>query len=202
MTVARRGPVPDRTRADEVRPRRARVEAVVEPAPRERRPRPARTRPPRRRHDLALPAQLGAELRLPSIPLVLPPPAGRGAELRLPSIPVVRPGPRVLSAVLLALTAWALQSVLAAGSFRVAEASVSGARLLRPSQVRSLARVDGESVFLLDPRDVVHRLLQEPEVGEAEVSIGWPNRVEITIHERIPVVEWDDGDLTWWVSSE
>ena len=183
MTVARRGPVPDRTRADEVRSRRARVEAVVEPAPRERRPRPARTHPPRRRHDLALPAELGA-------------------ELRLPSIPVVRPGPRVLSAVLLALTAWALQSVLAAGSFRVAEASVSGARLLSPSQVRSLARVDGESVFLLDPRDVVHRLLQEPEVGEAEVSIGWPNRVEITIHERIPVVEWDDGDLTWWVSSE
>src|SRR3989337_523664 len=59
MTVARRGPVPDRTRADEVRSRRARVEAVVEPAPRERRPRPARTRPPRRRPDLALPRRAG-----------------------------------------------------------------------------------------------------------------------------------------------
>jgi cell division septal protein FtsQ len=108
----------------------------------------------------------------------------------------------VVSALLFALTAWALQSVLASGSFHVAEASVNGARLLSPSQVRSLARVDGDSVFLIDPQAVMERLLQEPEVGAAEVALGWPNHVEITIHERIPVVEWDDGDLTWWLSSD
>ena len=55
---------------------------------------------------------------------------------------------------------------------------------------------------MIDPREVVGRLLQEPEVGAVEVSVGWPNQVEITVHERIPVVEWDDGDLTWWLSSD
>jgi cell division protein FtsQ len=183
MSVAGRGVLRDRTRADEVRSRRARLETSVEPAPRERPQKPPRAARPRRRLDVALPAE-------------------RGAEVRLPSLPSVRVGPRLLSAVLLAIAAWALQSVLGSGSFRVAEAAVNGARMLTPSQVRSLARVDGEPVFLLDPRAVVERLLQEPEVGSAEVSVGWPNRVTITIQERIPVVEWVEGDLTWWVSSE
>jgi len=183
MSVASRGILRDRTRAEEVRSRRARQEIVIEPAPRERKARPPRAGRPRRRHDVALAAELGAEVRLPSLPRV-------------------RLGARVVSGVLLALTAWALQSVLAGQSFRVAEASVNGARMLSVSQIRSLARVDGEAAFMIDPREVVDRLLQEPEVGAVEVSIGWPNQVEITVHERIPVVEWDDGDLTWWLSSD
>jgi cell division protein FtsQ len=107
-----------------------------------------------------------------------------------------------VSAALLGLAAWALQSLLGSESFRVAEAAINGARMLTASQVRSLARVDGESIFLLDPRAAVERMLQEPEVGAAEVSVGWPNKVTITIQERIPVVEWEEGDLTWWLSSE
>jgi hypothetical protein len=159
------------------------METVIEPAPRERRARPPRVGRPRRRVDVALPAE-------------------RGVEVRLPSLPAVRVGPRVLTAALLGLAAWAMQSLLGSESFRVAEAAVNGARMLTASQVRSLARVDGERVFLLDPRAAVERLLQEPEVGAAEVSVGWPNEVTITIQERIPVVEWVEGDLTWWLSSE
>jgi len=183
MSAASRGVLRDRTRADAVRSRRVRQEVVIEPAPREREPRPPRTSRPRRRHDVAL----GAEL---------------GAEVRLPSLPRVRLGTRLISGALLALTTWGIQSILAGPTFRVAEAAVNGARLLSVSQVRSLARVDGEPAFLIDPRVVVDRLLQEPEVGAVEVSLGWPNRVEITLHERVPVVEWDDGDLTWWLSSD
>jgi len=129
-------------------------------------------------------------------------PAERGVEMRLPSLPAIRVGPRIVSGALLALAVWALQSLLGSGSFRVAEAAVNGGRMLTASQVRSLARVDGEVVFLLDPRAAVERLLQEPEVGAAEVSVGWPNEVTITIQERIPVVEWVEGDLTWWLCSE
>lgn len=183
MTVGERIGWRDRTRAERVRSRRAREERLVEPVPPEPRVKPRRARKPRRRHDMALPSELGA-------------------EIRLPALPVIRPGVRLLTSVLLAATALALQSVLTAPSFRVGEASVIGARLLSDSQVRSLAQVDGQSVFLINPRVVVRRLLAHPEVATAEMVMRWPNRVEITVGERHPMAQWEDGGQTWWISPE
>jgi hypothetical protein len=183
MTVTDRGRWRGQTRAEQVRSRRARVERVIEPAPRERKVRPKRSPRPRRRYDLALPVEMGA-------------------EVRLPGLPVVRPGMRLLTAALLAVAAWLLQSVLTADSFRVGEASVHGAELLTSGQVRSIAGVDGVLVFLVDPQAVEAVLLQQPEVEAADVRVRWPNRVEISLQERRPVVEWDDASLTWWLSSD
>lgn len=183
MTVTDGGRWRGQTRAEQVRSRRARVERVIEPAPRERKARPKRSPRPRRRYDLALPVEMGA-------------------EVRLPGLPVVRPGMRLLTAALLAVAAWLLQSVLTADSFRVGEASVHGAELLTSGQVRSIAGVDGVLVFLVDPQAVEAVLLQQPEVEAADVRVRWPNRVEISLQERRPVVEWDDASLTWWLSSD
>jgi hypothetical protein len=183
MTVTDRGRWSGQTRAERVRSRRVRVERVIEPAPRERKVRPKKGPRPRRRYDLALPVE-------------------RGAEVRLPGLPIVRPGIRLLTAALLAVTAWLLQSVLTAGSFRVGEASVHGAELLTSGQVRSIAGVDGTLVFLVDPQAVEAVLLQQPEVERADVRVRWPNRVEISVQERRPVAEWNEASLTWWLSSD
>ncbi|MEW6568136.1 MAG: FtsQ-type POTRA domain-containing protein [Chloroflexota bacterium] len=183
MTASGRAGLRGRTRAERVRSRRIVEERVVEPAPRERLPRARRVRRPKRRYDMMLPAELGA-------------------EVRLPSLPVIRPGIRLLTAVLLAAAAWAMQHVLTASAFEVQDATVIGARLLTPGQVRSIARVDGEPVVAVDPAEVVRRLLEYPEVGSAEVVVRWPNRVEITIIERYPLAEWDDAGRSWWLSAE
>lgn len=183
MTVGERVGWRDRTRAERVRSRRAREERLVEPVPPEPKVKPRRAQKPRRRYDIALPAELGA-------------------EMRLPALPVIRLGVRLLTAVLLAVTALALQGVLTAPSFRVGEASVIGARLLSDSQVRSLALVDGQSVFQIDPQVVIRRLLAYPEVATAELVVRWPNRVEITVGERYPMAQWEDGGETWWISPE
>lgn len=171
------------SRAEQVRARRVLEERVIEPAPHERPPRARRLRRPKRRYDIVLPSEIGA-------------------EARLPALPVVRPGLRLLTAFLLAGTAWALQHMLTAAAFEVQDATVIGARLLSPGQVRSIAGADGQPVVMVDPAEVVRRLLKYPEIGAAEVVVRWPNRVEITVVERYPLVEWEDAGRGWWLSAE
>jgi hypothetical protein len=183
MTLTDRALEGGSSRAEEVRMRRVREERVVERAPREPLRKARRSRRPRRRYDLPLPGQ-------------------PGAEVRLPALPVLRLGPRLLSATLVGLGAWLLVLLFTAPTFRVAEALVSGNRILSDGQLRSIAQVDGQSVFLVDPETVVERLLAYPEVAAAESQVRWPNRVQVTVVERQPMARWVDGDRTWWISPE
>ncbi len=179
MTLTDRALGHPKTRSERARARRARVTREVEPVAREVRMRPAGKRRPKRRYDLALPTA--------------------GAAVRLPAIPVVRVGPRVLSALLLAATLFAIQHAFAAPGFQVGEASVLGSQILSVPQARSMAAVSGLSVFEIDPLEVARRLASHPEIASARVSVRWPNQVEITLTERHPMVEWSDAGRVWWI---
>ena len=183
MTVNERALGKVHTRADRVRARRARLVREIEPAPRERRIKPRRKRHPRRRFDFALAR-------------------GVGVEARLPALPAVRIGPRLMTFILLATTVLGLVYAFTSPGFHVGRATVLGNRLLSQAQVRSIAQVEGELVFLINPEQVVERLMQFPEVLTATVRFGWPNRVEIQLEERYPVVEWSDAGRIWWLSSD
>jgi cell division protein FtsQ len=147
-----------------------------------------RTRPhlrrsgrPRRRHDLALFPDLGI-------------------EVRLPSLPSVKLGRRALGAVLLGGWLFIAHGAWAAPGFRVTEVEIKGTDLLRPEHVRSIAGVTGDRVFSVDPKAIEARLEGYPEVATAQVRVRWPNKVEIRISERQPVLAWDDGGRMWWLS--
>ncbi len=171
------------TRADEVRMRRLRDERIGVRAPREPRRKQHGGGRRRRRYDVTLPVQLGT-------------------EIRLPAIPVVRPGPRALSFVLLAGSVALLVFLFSAPTFQVAEAAVEGNRILSDGQLRSIAAVDGQSIFLVDPRAVLGRLLAYPEVAAAESAVRWPNRVVLEIVERQPMAVWSDAGRPWWISAD
>jgi hypothetical protein len=179
MTLTDRALGHPKTRSERARARRARVTREVEPVAREARIRPAGRQRVRRRYDLALPSA--------------------GAAVRLPALPVVRFGPRLLSALLLAATLFALQHAFTAPGFRVGEASVLGSRIVSIPQARSIAGLGGLSVFEVDPVEAVRRLVSHPEVASARVSVRWPNQVEIELTERHPMVEWNDAGRTWWI---
>lgn len=183
MTLGERVLGGGRTRAETVRARRARHERRLEVVRRRREPRRSRRRRPRRRFDLALPVELGA-------------------EIRLPALPNIKPGPRLASAAMLILVVILLRSLLLAPQFFVAEAVVAGNDLLMAHQVRSIAQVDDLSVFLIDPSAGEARFSSIPEVASAKIRVGWPNRVEIQIAERVPLVSWHDGYRDWWLSEE
>lgn len=172
-----------RTRAELARARRARALPTVESPPRLRRAKPKRRKTLRRRFDLALPVELGA-------------------EIRLPAIPIIRPGPRLASAGLLMVTLWILTQILRAPGLITAEASVLGNKMLSPAQVRSIAETDGVPSFRIDPEQVTASLTGHSEIAAAQVTVRWPNRVEILIEEREPLVAWNDAGRNWWLSRD
>lgn len=172
-----------RTRAERARARRAREFPTVESPPRLRRAKPKRRKTLRRRYDLALPVELGA-------------------EIRLPAIPIIRPGPRLASAGLLLVTLWVLSQVLKAPGMITVSASVRGNKMLTPAQVRSIAETAGLPSFMIDPQEVAARLTGHSEIATAQVGVGWPNRVEIEIEEREPLVAWNDAGRQWWLSRD
>ncbi|MGH2619000.1 MAG: cell division protein FtsQ/DivIB [Anaerolineales bacterium] len=184
-----------RTRADQVRRRRARIADEREPAPRPRRasaagPWPASTaRPPggatarpRRRRTLALPVEVGA-------------------ELSLPALPALRMGPRALTAVLLGIWALTIHAAWTGARFEVTDIGIEGAKLLTEAQIRSIARLHGLPSFAVDPQAVEQRLESYAEIDGAEVRVRWPNQVAIEVQERRPIVEWQDGTQVWWLNA-
>lgn len=182
MTISSRLLGGSRSRADRTRARRARLVGEadeLEVMPLRKMPRKRKARP-RKRFDFALPAQLGA-------------------QVQLPSIPVVHIGPRLLTAVLLAAVLAAIQQALASPMFRVAEASVAGNRILTAAQVHMLVGASDRPSFLIDTQAAERALLRQPEVLSAEVRLGWPNRVSVSLVERHPMIEWDDAGRVWWI---
>ncbi len=184
MTVSERVLGGPRTRAEKVRARRAIQRRRLEPLAGKSKPKASRrAHRPRRRFDLAIPSELGA-------------------EIRLPAIPAIHAGPRLLSFVLLGLVVYGLLAIKGASAFFVADADVVGAKMLTADQVRSIARVDRESIFSVDPRAGMAHFSSIAEVADVRVKVKWPNKVEIDITERQPVVAWDDDGRRWWISSE
>jgi cell division protein FtsQ len=183
MSVDERALGVARTRAEKARSRRARLSSVVEAPPRLKRVKPKRRKTLRRRYDLALPVELGA-------------------EIRLPAIPVIHPGPRLASVGLLLATIWVLTQVLRAPGLVTAEASVLGNKMLTPAQVRSMALTAGMPSYLIDPEQVAGILTAHSEIAAAQVGVGWPNRVELKIQEREPLVSWNDAGRKWWLSRD
>jgi hypothetical protein len=172
-----------RTRAEQVRHRRTHV-----PRSATRSARPAerpgtRLRRPRRILELALAAEIGA-------------------GLRLPALPAFRAGARILSATLTVVGLWAVLSAFRGGDFTIDKAVVPATRLLTEGQIRSIADVDGRPVFLVNAAEVRARLMAQPEIQSADVIVRWPNRVELRIDERRPMIEWDDAGEVWWLSAD
>lgn len=184
MTIGQRLLGEARTRAEEVRARRASQARKMEPlAEQPTKRKSKRKRQPRRRYDLALPV-------------------GLGAEMRLPAIPALKAGPRLVSGLSLALLGLVVRGLLTAPQFYVAEAAVEGNELLTANQIRSIAQVDEMPVFLVDHAEALARFAPVAEVAEARVWVGWPNRTSVTITERQPLVAWKDGFRDWWLSEE
>jgi hypothetical protein len=172
-----------RSRAERVRQRRSRVGRPVERAAEAPLRQAPRSKRPRRVFELAMPAEIGA-------------------GLRLPSLPAFRFGSRLISLSMTVVVLIVLINTVRPGRFTVEAASVSPTELLTDSQVRSIAAVDGRPVFTIDPREVRARLLTQPEIQTAHVTVRWPNAVQLTIEERRPMIEWDDGGRIWWLSAD
>jgi cell division septal protein FtsQ len=183
VTVSERALGLSNSRADAVRERRARKTRRVERARRIDTPKPKRKRIPRRRYRVTLAAE-------------------RGAEMQFAAIPAGSLGARVVSAAILILAIGSLLRFARSERFKVGEVSVDGIEMLTASQIRSLASIEGRSIFFLDPVEIQKQVEEAAEVTSAMVKMAWPNRVDVQVQERYPVVAWNDAGRIWWLSSD
>ena len=121
-----------------------------------------------------------------------------GAEMRLPALPQVRVGWRLISLVMVALLGAALYQLWNSPKYQVDNVKVSGLQRISSDQVNADLQVAGQPVFSLNPGAMREQLLKDfPEFKSVAVSVGWPNKVTVTVSDRLPVLTWqqDGGSL-------
>jgi hypothetical protein len=182
-------------RAEEVRRRRARDVARREQAAGQRAYRPlppvtARTmpgfapRPSGRRYQSAL----GGALARPG--------------LSMPALPDSWSRARMISSVILLLLLGALYYAWTAPTFRVVEPQFTGQTRAEAAELSAGLGINGQPIFLMQPAELELRLRQQfPELASAEVTIGLPNRVQVRVTERQPIILWQQGDGYTWVDA-
>lgn len=183
MTVGERTLGIPGNRADQIRARRVRKTRDVMRPEKVKGSKPKRSRRMRRRYDVELSRE-------------------QNTQIQLTALPAGYVGQRMFSAILILLAVMGLVRFFNAPGYQVGIPELDGLELLTPAQVRSLAGIEGMSIFSLDPARVEAKLEEAAEVSEAQVTFAWPNKVRIDLKERKPAAAWDDAGRIWWLSTD
>jgi cell division protein FtsQ len=128
------------------------------------------------------------------VPLNVP-----GAELRLPSIPFVHLGWKAVSLLMVIMLTLCLVLIWQAPVFQVSSVDAVGLQRLTTSDLNTVMKTMGKSIFTLDPVEL-NQVLQQafPEFSKISVHINLPASVKVVVTERQPVIDWiQDGTETW-----
>ncbi len=86
--------------------------------------------------------------------------------------------------------------------FSIAHAQVIGNQYLSSDAILRRAGVEHANIFSLDIQDVAARVSLIPQVKEAHVRLGLPNRAVIVVTERTPVLNYVREGQMLWVDEE
>lgn len=128
------------------------------------------------------------------VPLNVP-----GAELRLPSIPFVHLGWKAVSLFMVIMLTLCLFMIWQAPVFQVSSVDAVGLQRLTASDLNTVMKIVGRSIFTLDPVEL-NQVLQQafPEFSKISVRINLPASVKVVVSERQPMIDWiQDGTETW-----
>jgi cell division protein FtsQ len=126
-----------------------------------------------------------------------------GAELRLPALPVVRTGWRLLSAVMVVGLLLAIYSLWTQPQFRVLAAEVVGLERLTSKEINAVLDLTGASIFSVDSQLLTDTLMANfSELENLQVRVGFPAKVVVEAEERQPVLAWQQAGLVTWVDEQ
>jgi cell division septal protein FtsQ len=126
-----------------------------------------------------------------------------GAEMRLPALPQVRLGWRLISLVIVALLGAALYHLWNSPKYQVDTVKVTGLQRLTSDELNADLNLAGKPVFTLNPGAIRQQLLKDfPELKSAAVTVGWPNKVNVVVKERLPVLTWQQNGKTLFVDAD
>lgn len=126
-----------------------------------------------------------------------------GAEIRLPAVPMLRPGWRLLSGFLVFLLGAALYLAYNAPALRVGLIEYSGLKRVKPADIEEIINLQNLPIFMVDTQKVTTDIQNFfPDLKDIRVQATLPASVKITAVERKPVLGWTNGDQTVWVDAE
>src|SRR5215208_5996497 len=130
-------------------------------------------------------------------------PIAPDTELRGFSISRPRLGQRLPSFLLVALLGTVLYLAFNLPQLRVSQAQVLGNQMLSREEINSTLKIAGQPIFLVVPAKLETQLrLQYPEFVSVKVDVALPNTVSIYVHERKPVIRWEQGGSYAWISED
>ncbi len=100
---------------------------------------------------------------------------------------------RIASLLLLIAALGGLLYIATAPRFTVREITIDGARAMKLRAIAELAGARGQSIWLVDTRQIVERLKSSAYIEQAQASVALPDRLAITVIERRPEVRWLSG---------
>ena len=117
-----------------------------------------------------------------------------GAEMSLPSLPIIYPGWRLVSFALVVLLAVVLYQFWNSAQYRVDAVDVIGLQRMTAGDINAVLGVTGKPIFTLDAAAMQQQLNNAfPEFAAVAVDIELPHTVAITVTERLPVLVWSQG---------
>jgi len=132
------------------------------------------------------------------VPLSIP-----GAEVRLPSVPLVHLGWRAISLFMVVMCVVSLLMMWRSPVFQVKTVQAKGLQRLTVADLNAVLATSGTSVFGLDPQVLKQNLqLAFPELAKISVKIGLPSSIRVVAVEREPVISWTQDGRESWVDAE
>ena len=111
-------------------------------------------------------------------------------------------GGKSLGLFLLVALGWLTYHFFATEAFYVYEARVIDNQLVPAEEIYQNSGLEGMSIFWINPTQVEATVVSLPNIKEAGVRCGLPDRVTIEVVERQPQVIWQQGEKRYWIDEE
>lgn len=98
---------------------------------------------------------------------------------------------KLVAAVVLIAGFGAAGQIASASQFRIAEIVVMGNELVAAEDIAATINAGDSNAFAVRGRRTERILQADPAIENAAVRTRLPDRVEVTIHERVPAVVWE-----------
>jgi len=126
-----------------------------------------------------------------------------GAEIRLPAISSINIGWRFLSFFLGIFCLVGIYLFFNSAQFQVNQIQTSGLSRLTVNDLDAVLKITGESIIWVDANQVKQDLsIAFPELKDVEVSVEFPNNVQISAFERQPVLVWQTDKQIYWMDQD
>ncbi len=111
-------------------------------------------------------------------------------------------GPKLSGVLFLILLGWSVYFLFSTPLFFVYGAEIQGNVAVSSREIYAASGIDSQSIFWVDPDEVVDRILMLPNIKSASVSASLPAKVTIKVVERRPELLWQTDETVWWVDQE